>query len=83
MGVFCCRVLTVLSGVCNFLSLSGVKDVIFLSAFRSRQAETVFPKVLMLCVLMLSGVFFSLNFTSQVLFHISRPSFKGYISMFL
>ncbi len=50
MGVLCCRVLAVLCKVCNFLSLSGVEGVIFLSTFQSRQAETVFPEVLILCI---------------------------------
>lgn len=42
VGACCCWVRAVLGKVCNFLSLSGVKGVIFLSAFRSQQAETVF-----------------------------------------
>jgi len=55
VGVFCCRVLAVLCKVCNFLALSGVKGVIFLSTFPSWQPETGFPEVLILCIFMLSA----------------------------
>lgn len=60
VGACCCRMWAVLGKVCNFLSLSGVKGVIFLSAFRSQQAETVFSLFfyhLIACISRFSCVF--------------------------
>lgn len=62
VGAFCCRVLAVLCKVCNFLSLSGVKGVIFLSTFRSWQDETVFFRGSYILYLQVVRCFFLTNF---------------------
>lgn len=82
VGVVCCRVLAVLCKVCNFLAPSGVKGIIFPSAFRCGQAETVFPEHLILCFLMFSGlvsqIFRSLHFS--VLFRLKNNQHFFFIS---